>query len=205
MVVIVALLTALAATGWILAAAFHKAARQAALAAEALQDEVNRDPLTGLANRRAWDQAIKRLVTEQAPGAVAVVDVDRFKVYNDTYGHPAGDRLLQALGGILMACVRRGDLVARLGGEEFGILLPYDADETVAAAVLHRIQQEVLRRLGVTVSAGYAVFEGETTSLRAAVVMADEALYAAKERRNRVIMWQPGVRRWRAGMVRSCV
>lgn len=153
------------------------------------------DPLTGLANRRRFDEVLgrefRRAMRTQAPLAIIMLDVDRFKAFNDTYGHPAGDACLQAvtraIGGVLR---RPGDLGARYGGEEFAVLLP-GTDEAGAAVMAERIRSEVralaLPHAGseagiVTVSLGVATMlppigaHGPARFIEAA----DAALYAAK-------------------------
>lgn len=142
------------------------------------------DALTGVGNRRRADQWLA-----QARGqAVAVLlDVDHFKRYNDTHGHLAGDELLRTVGAILRRHVRRGDLVARWGGEEFLLVFPGMALSTAQAAV-ERLRDAIAETTGVTVSAGIAVREQETAL--AAVDHADKALYRAKEVRNRQIVWK---------------
>ena len=95
---------------------------------DALVDLSSRDALTGLANRRAFDVALAREIDRVArsgePALLLALDIDHFKRVNDTWGHPAGDVVLQAVAGALMDSVRPMDLVARVGGEEFMIILP---------------------------------------------------------------------------------
>ncbi|WP_375402536.1 diguanylate cyclase [uncultured Sphingomonas sp.] len=159
------------------------------------------DPLTGLANRRAFDTALDRMLGESAGGSgdggeagcVAIIDLDHFKLVNDRHGHDAGDRVLVAVGQCARGSLRDGDLIARLGGEEFGVLLP-GADLQNAAAVCERLRRTVETlsvpvpggMLGVTTSVGLAPVAAGVT--RATVLrMADEALYRAKaEGRNRL-------------------
>jgi diguanylate cyclase len=156
-----------------------------------------RDPLTGLPNRRAYDQ---QLAQEHArwkrfgqPLALLVFDVDDFKQVNDTFGHKSGDRALVLIARALGENRRETDLVARLGGEEFVVLLPgaEEADalriaEQMRAAVagcgLHAHQQPVR----ITVSGGLAVFRGDEDP-EAVFERADAALYQAKRNgKNRV-------------------
>ena len=154
------------------------------------------DPLTGLANRRHLDEVLgtewRRAERQGTPIAVAMVDIDHFKAYNDRLGHAAGDRCLQRVAACLAAGVRGGDLAARYGGEEFAIVMP-GADGPVATAIAARLRAAVAE-LGephpaaagtiVTVSIGTAAAtpsRGEDAAGAAGVVeRADAALYAAK-------------------------
>ena len=109
------------------------------------------DPLTGLANRRAWDQELAQRLTRCGRRAarlcLAVLDLDQFKEINDTQGHAAGDRVLQAVGRALQKNLRQGDFVARLGGDEFGLLL-WAPGEAEAAAIVERVRSRVAEAVG---------------------------------------------------------
>jgi diguanylate cyclase (GGDEF)-like protein len=143
---------------------------------ENLADEAQTDPLTGLPNRRAWDAQVKRRAADGSRMVIAMIDFDHFKTFNDTYGHPAGDRLLKATAAAWRDQLRGGDLLARLGGEEFGLLL-HDCDAAVATEVTERLRGAVSDNW--TCSAGIAVGEpGE--SPEAVIARADGALYEAK-------------------------
>lgn len=154
------------------------------------------DELTGIANRRAFmsqlDREIAGAVEFGWPLAVAMFDVDHFKAVNDRYGHAVGDRVLQLIAARAAAVVRGGDLVGRLGGEEFGILMP-GASLEEAALVAERLREamETARELdetlpGVTISIGIATRETQRSAAEL-LAAADVALYAAKgEGRNRV-------------------
>ena len=141
------------------------------------------DPLTGAANRRAWDAALTHAVAARLPVHVLLVDLDHFKRYNDTYGHPRGDELLRHAVTRWDQAVRDGDLVARIGGEEFGVLL---TGCTAAQAL------DIAERLRTVVPEGQSASIGLATRRdgeRPAelVERADAALYAAKDGgRNRV-------------------
>jgi diguanylate cyclase (GGDEF)-like protein len=156
---------------------------QAAVRALTLTDE-----LTGLHNRRFFDQVLVR-EAERARRfgrdlALVLLDVDHFKAYNDTFGHPAGDEALQRVARHLAAAApRRLDALARYGGEEFAVLLA-ETDLEGARLVAERIREHVrasadfLRPL--TISAGVAVAAAGAADPTALVRRADEALYAAK-------------------------
>lgn len=155
------------------------------------------DALTRVPNRRAFDEALGREVARSArsgvPLAAIVLDVDRFKRVNDGHGHAAGDAVLAAVAVRAAAALRAGDLLARLGGEEFAVLLP-GADLAAAAEVAERIRAAVAREpveaggrpIAVTVSLGCAALERDEDGA-ALLARADARLYAAKERgRDRV-------------------
>jgi diguanylate cyclase (GGDEF)-like protein len=145
-------------------------------AMEHLADEALTDVLTGLPNRRAWDAHLTRAVAEHEQWAIAILDFDHFKQYNDTFGHPAGDRLLKETAAGWRDFMRVGDVLARLGGEEFGLLL-LDCDPRSAEEVTERLRRRVPR--GRTCSAGIAHRRpGETPEV--VTVRADQALYQAK-------------------------
>ena len=149
---------------------------------ERLELAATTDPITGLVNRRVWEERVPVEISRAGrtgdPLTVAVLDLDRFKEYNDRLGHAAGDRLLGACAARWLAHVRAVDVLARIGGEEFGLLLP---DCTAAGGL------EIMRRLSAagrelrTFSAGLSEWRpGETGG--DLVSRADEALYEAKRR-----------------------
>lgn len=166
----------------------------------------NRDSLTGISNRRQFDQALQmefhRAATVGTPLALVMIDVDFFKAYNDRYGHQAGDVCLKAVSDVLRRFkVRVGDTVARYGGEEFAVLLPH-TDLAGARLVAERIRQAVYEQglvhaespAGVvTVSIGvHSLVPIEANGPQQLVEMADGALYRAKNAgRNRVCLAAP--------------
>jgi diguanylate cyclase (GGDEF)-like protein len=149
------------------------------------------DVLTGLHNRRRMRDALNAEVARhQRNGrsfSILMVDVDHFKKYNDTYGHPEGDVLLKKVGEILKSSLRTNDFAARYGGEEFLILLP-DQDQKGAVEVAERIRQRIAvetedqanRRKAVTVSQGVATFPESGRTADLLLTNADAALYRAK-------------------------
>lgn len=173
-----------------------------------LNDELRRisflDALTGIANRRYFDEVLERewqrAVRQKTPLALIMLDVDYFKIYNDTYGHLAGDSCLHFVAEALETTTKRAtDLVARYGGEEFAIILP-ETDEAGALAVGERIQDFIHRakdelpasvlQTAITVSMGIAAeiprLSQQPSELIAA---ADRALYEAKQAgRNRIVL-----------------
>lgn len=138
------------------------------------------DELTSLPNRRRWAEELTRDLARarrhHTPLVVAMIDLDGFKSYNDTHGHPAGDELLREVGRKWAEAVRATDLLARVGGDEFSITLP-DCDREEALVVLRRVQAATPD--GVGSSAGIAFSDG-TDGADAVVARADAALYEAK-------------------------
>lgn len=154
-----------------------------------LREQALVDGLTGLPNRRALDEALDAGVSRAGrtgqPFTVAMVDVDRFKTYNDTYGHPAGDRLLAEIAGAWRSELRGDDIVGRFGGEEFLLLLP-GVDSTVTSSVIERLRSAMPS--AATCSFGVATWDGSEGG-SALVARADAALYAAKlAGRDRVVV-----------------
>ena len=159
-----------------------------------LEELATTDGLTGLRNHRAFQERLA-METERArrydfPLSVALLDVDHFKGYNDTYGHPAGDAVLRTVAACLQASVRETDQVARYGGEEFALILPH----TEAAAALlvaercrYAIQWANWPERPVTASVGIATLTPAITGPADLIIAADQALYRSKhEGRNRV-------------------
>jgi diguanylate cyclase (GGDEF)-like protein len=158
------------------------------------------DPLTALPNRRAYEESltseIARANRHCKPLALLYLDIDRFKEVNDLYGHPVGDEALLGFADLLRRHARRGDLAARIGGEEFAVLLPHTT-RTQAALVAERIRRALeaapvgrTRTVSITTSVGVATFKGTSEDdAEAFTKEADEALYRAKsEGRNRVAL-----------------
>lgn len=139
------------------------------------------DPLTGLGNRRGWDAALaaeeRRARRYASPVAVIVVDLDALRAVNDAGGHDAGDRLLRRAAAVLRARVRTADLLARLGGGEFGVLLP--ETDLAGATVLAAQLREELQAAGMACSLGVAARRA-TDGLAQAWRDADTAMYAEK-------------------------
>ncbi len=160
------------------------------------------DGLLGIANRPCFDETLaqewRRARRDWTPLGLLMLDVDHFKLYNDAYGHPAGDRCLQSVARAATAALRRpGDLLARYGGEELAVLLPNTAADGVRTVALNIIAELAALRLPhaaspvadyVTVSIGAATMTpGTQENATRLVAAADRALYAAKEAgRNRV-------------------
>ncbi len=148
------------------------------------------DPLTGTANRRAWDDqlavAVEQAEFDGRPMSVALIDLDDFKGFNDTYGHQAGDRLLKEVSAAWQAILRMSDVLARIGGDEFAVLLPGCSLE-VAAQIAERLRSAVA---DANCSIGVASWDRVET-VEELLARADAALYEAKEGgRGRVIVAQ---------------
>jgi len=162
------------------------------------------DDLTQVANRRRFDETLneewQRLSRDRAPLSLIFCDIDYFKLYNDTYGHQAGDDCLRAVADTISAnCQRPGDFVARYGGEEFIVILPNTATEG-AVHLAEDIRKEVERlkiphmrsqvSRYITLSSGVScVFPSADITPESLIGGADEALYEAKNQgRNRTIL-----------------
>ncbi len=157
---------------------------------EKFEEMAYKDPLTGLSNRRFFTEEANRMIELSKrygePLSLIMFDIDNFKRVNDEYGHDVGDLVLKQLATVIKNNVRSSDIPARLGGEEFAILLP-KTDANGALLVAERIRQDFKRskvrvgdlEVGTTVSVGVAQFkEGDT--LESLLKKADEALYEAK-------------------------
>ncbi len=172
-----------------------------------LETIVFTDPLSGCFNRRGFEQLttreVSRAVRGTHPMSVLALDVDFFKRINDEYGHLTGDEVLREMGALLRETARLGDVVARIGGEEFEILAP-DTSAEGAQILAERIQRafrtreftSVGHRRAITVSIGIAADVARNDQVSAVLIArADEALYVAKRNgRDRSELWHPGMR-----------
>jgi diguanylate cyclase (GGDEF)-like protein len=161
------------------------------------------DPLTNLPNRLFFQEriedALKVVRLDDRRHALMYLDLDQFKVVNDSCGHSAGDELLCQLTALLRGCLRKHDVIARLGGDEFGVLA-YDCDVEEARKLADKLRQAVAsfrfvwqtRVFAVGVSIGLVPINAETENVSGALSVADTACYVAKEGgRNRVQVYQP--------------
>ncbi|NMF91153.1 diguanylate cyclase [Aromatoleum petrolei] len=170
---------------------------------ETLRESSLRDAMTGLNNRRFLEEYVDTLVAtarrRKTELAILVLDIDYFKMVNDTYGHDAGDAVLKSMAAVLRTSVRASDMVIRFGGEEFLIVLQEtEADNALRVAENIRATVEELKIqvggaiLKKTISIGLAMFPEDSETFWQSVKFADVALYRAKEEgRNRVVRFRP--------------
>ncbi|TDF84422.1 sensor domain-containing diguanylate cyclase [Pseudomonas sp. H9] len=157
-----------------------------------LRRQAQSDPLTGLANRRAMDEALQTLTQAQVDYAVLALDIDFFKRVNDTFGHDIGDETLKQVAAIIAHSSRDNDLACRAGGEEFTLILP-GTDLRAASDIAERIRHsiattQILPSGTLTISIGVACRSDDTPTAEAILKRADERLYHAKQTgRNRVV------------------
>ncbi len=168
------------------------------LLSEQLSYQASHDVLTGLPNRLAFEQRLNHMIKSaercRIDHALCYLDLDQFKVINDTCGHIAGDTLLRQIGKILQSCIRRNDLLARLGGDEFGLLMENCTIENanhVAESLCQAVNEFrfcwLERSFQVGVSVGVVLIHEGCNNLEDVLSMADRACYAAKDAgRNRV-------------------
>jgi diguanylate cyclase (GGDEF)-like protein/PAS domain S-box-containing protein len=168
-----------------------------------LRQQAIRDSLTGLFNRRYLEETLERelsrAVRKKYPLSLLMLDIDHFKMVNDTYGHAAGDAVLQSLGNHLLSYSRKLDIACRFGGEEFVLVLA----ESDAASALKRAEEwraaiekmnviHAANTIHITVSIGIAVFPQHAENMKDLLYAADQALYTAKKTgRNRVVLCTP--------------
>lgn len=185
-----------------LASAFNQMAARLEVDNKALTDLARHDELTGLVNRREGRRVliaeIERTARYGRPLTALLLDIDRFKLVNDTHGHPAGDAVLQAVASRITATIRPTDVAVRWGGEEFAVLLT-ETDPQQGAAAAERLRQVLAAEpvvledgthLQVTASFGVAAAPTHTNDPDQLMSFADQALYAAKDGgRNRVVSY----------------
>lgn len=157
-------------------------------------EELYLDALTGAYNRRYYENRIRKV---RGHAGVAMIDLDDFKLYNDTCGHNAGDLVLNTVVGIIRGCIRKTDILIRYGGAEFLLILP-DVDEEIFSKKLKQIRDMVCEaevpgytRLRLTVSIGGVLADNET--IESAVARADGLMYQAKNRKNMIVTEKSGI------------
>ena len=155
-----------------------------------LQDEASRDYLTGLLNRRGLQVAMDTLRKEDMPLAVCLFDLDDLKKVNDTYGHDAGDRLIQSFADLLRRQTRTKDILCRYGGDEFLVILKHMSDESAAV----KKGADICRAFQSSCSAGIVLCGPEDKHFARMIQCADQALYHAKrEKKGGCCLWNGNV------------
>lgn len=158
-----------------------------------LRQDALTDPLTGAHNRRGLNVLLERLINKHTPFAVLEIDIDFFKRVNDTYGHDVGDKVLKLLTEIIQHVSRKGDIVARTGGEEFLLILPHE-DSNNAFNIAERLRKTVattaMPQVGcINISIGIALWPVHGESVELVFKCADRALYSAKKTgRNKTVV-----------------
>jgi diguanylate cyclase (GGDEF)-like protein len=174
---------AVAAVAWLGARAVGASAMAAKTQGEELLRLAQRDPLTGLLNRRSLYELVQRLAAQGKEFAIVLVDLDGFKRVNDKHGHLVGDRVLQRVAEAMEKAVRREDAVARYGGDEFAVLV--QGGRETGEQVLERLKEaveSVAREAGVatSLSGGVAAWPEDGATLEELLHAADRMLYRAK-------------------------
>lgn len=148
------------------------------------------DSLTGIYNRAYFEQEMQRLETGRHPFVGMIVcDVDGLKLYNDSFGHNVGDTLLKVAANVIKCCFRDSDMVARIGGDEFAVLLP-DSDKPAVEQAYRRIREAIAqynkenRKLYLSMSIGYSVSENGETKMSELFKEADDNMYKEKHQHN---------------------
>ena len=169
-------------------------ARQRAAREQQLKDELYRDPLTGIYNRRYYEEIARKTI---GPAGVALMDVDDFKICNDTYGHYAGDMALKTVANTIQSCIRKSDLLIRYGGDEFLLVLP-----GIPGDILQTKLEQIRTAAQMASVPGYSHFrlslsiggtmQAITDPMENAVRRADRLMYQAKCRKNAVMVEVPG-------------
>lgn len=179
-----------------------KIRREFRRAQERIQYLAYYDPLTDLPNRALFTDRLEQAVLlghrDKHCFALMLMDLDRFKIINDTLGHHAGDRALQQVAARLKKCLRESDTVARMGGDEFSVLLPTTSHEDGAVVVAHKILEAIAksfqiedRRFQIGISLGIALFPEHGDEVDALMRAADIAMYEAKRPRNDFRVYHP--------------
>lgn len=159
---------------------------------DSLKQQAIRDPLTGLFNRRYMEETLNREISrakrQRTPMGIIMLDLDHFRRFNNTFGHEAGDLVLQELAKILQSHIRIDDIACRYGGEEFVLIMPgasLEITQKRAESLLSSVQDLQLQYKGnpldtITLSLGVAVYPGHGQTGGAVLKAADKALYRAK-------------------------
>lgn len=172
--------------------AVYEDVSERALAAQALRRLADQDALTGLANRRVLQTRWAEEIQDQrhaSSAALLMLDLDRFKAVNDALGHDVGDEVLTVVARRLSACLRGDDLICRMGGDEFAVLLPALNNPAMAALVCRRLRDALLapidiegERVALDMSIGVALYPQDGDCLQTVLRHADQALYRVKQK-----------------------
>jgi diguanylate cyclase (GGDEF)-like protein len=161
---------------------------EVALRVDFLRHDANRDPLTGLLNRRSYEDALLQATARSRrygwPFALVLLDLDHFKAINDQWGHGRGDDALRAFGSDIRACLRTGDVAARVGGDEFALLVHAVRERSEVTSLVERLRVTSALsagRTGLRFSAGVAFFPDDATDHVLLREVADARLYADKK------------------------
>nr|WP_245223929.1 PAS domain-containing protein [Rhizobium halophytocola] len=179
---------------------FHDVSEQRRLSRE-MSYRASHDPLTGLINRLEFDRRLNRIFEkaklERSRSALLYIDLDQFKIVNDTCGHSVGDTLLKQVSGLMADSIRSGDILARLGGDEFAVILdhcPIEMAERIAQKIcdrmadFHFVHADKAFRVGTSI--GLVPIDADSLSVAAVLQAADASCYLAKNAgRNRVHLW----------------
>lgn len=155
-------------------------------ALEEKQHQANHDPLTGLPNRQNFYHQMDRFITSQSPFFCLMLDLDDFKMINDTFGHHCGDEILKVIASRMLNCATEQVFTARLGGDEFVILVPgveVESARLLAQSIQSALQQDIAvesHALSIGVSIGIARFPDDSTDKKNRLKLADIAMYQAK-------------------------
>ena len=169
-------------------------ARQRAAREQAFEEKLYRDPLTGIYNRRYYEEVARKTI---GPAGVALMDVDDFKICNDTYGHYAGDMALKTVANTIQSCIRKSDLLIRYGGDEFLLVLPgipgdflqTKLEQICTAAQMASVPGYSHFRLSLSIG---GTIQAIIDPMENAVRRADRLMYQAKGRKNAVMVEVPG-------------
>lgn len=190
---------------FILALALEHTARYGFRLELKLEEQAHIDPLTGIANRRRLEdrarEEVERARRFNRPLSLMIMDLDHFKGVNDRHGHPFGDKVLRTLAEVGRVNLRQTDLFARVGGEEFVVLMP-ETNADMAAQIAERLRRQLSAApvidgevaASVTISIGIAAYGADAPSMEMLMAQADRALYAAKAQgRDRVVIGRGGL------------
>jgi diguanylate cyclase (GGDEF)-like protein len=160
---------------------------EVALRLDLLRHDASRDPLTGLFNRRSYHESLAQATARSRrygwPFALILLDLDHFKAINDRWGHGRGDHALRVFGNDIRACLRSGDIAARVGGDEFALLVHAASERAEVTALVERLRETTEASAGATglrFSAGVAFFPDDATDAAGLTDVADARLYVDK-------------------------